>query len=148
MTRLNRPAADLDPTRIRDMLARGMNFRQIRAVVKCGHERLKKCIADHNIPVEDNPQLIAARMRGFVISASGRGGDKALADLMRGRTFDRLLLTGDYRAPVHVPHSAPGDGRSCCGNSFDGIGHTNKNPALYTEVRAPGDDFNGFGVSL
>lgn len=148
MKRQGRPAVYLDPNQIAAMLDKGMNFAEIRRVVKCGHKRLKECIAEHGLSVSDSPQLAAARMRGFILSASGLGGDKALRELMRGRTFDRLLMTGDFRAPVHVPHSTPGDGRSGCGNSFDGIGHTNKNPALYTEISAPGDDFSGCGGSL
>lgn len=117
MTRRNRPPAPLDPARIAAMLNRGMNFAQIRKVIKCGHDRLKQCIAEHNLHVEDNPQLTAARMRKNAILRA-TGGDKMLLELMRGRTFDCLRLTGDLRTPVHIPHSAPGDDFSGCGGSL------------------------------
>lgn len=113
-----RPPAKLDPEYIRTLLESGMTLIEVRKVVRCGHAKLKACIAEHDLPMNDNMQLEAARARRRVAMTAGDGGDELFARLIGRQRFDRIRTTGDGRTPIHIPHSAPGDDRSGCGSSM------------------------------
>lgn len=113
-----RPSSPLDPRRIRVLLESGMTLIEVRRVVKCGHAKLKACIAEHDLPMNENMQMESARARRRATLAAGDGGDALFARLIGRQRFDRIRTTGDGRTPIHIPHSAPGDDRSGCGSSM------------------------------